>query len=147
MPEQIDDIISYIDEHKSIVGAPHLSGDHMPVFACSMGDNTIHYTGHIRMMGAVQPFLSGAMSKTVNVPEDVTVEDIEQLHLDAWRMGIKAVAIYRDNCKVAQPLSTTKKEGGDARPAGVGCRGSGPRRGGQDRRARSGAHAVPEPVA
>jgi ribonucleoside-diphosphate reductase alpha chain len=94
----------------------------MPVFACSMGDNTIHYTGHIRMLGAVQPFLSGAVSKTVNVPEDVSVEDIEQLHLDAWRLGIKAVAIYRDNCKVGQPLSTTKKagvgEGGDFAPPG-----------------------------
>jgi len=123
MPEQVDDIISYIDEHKSIVGAPHLASEHMPVFACSMGDNTIHYTGHIRMLGAVQPFLSGAVSKTVNVPEEVTVEDIEQLHLDAWRLGIKAVAIYRDNCKVAQPLSTTKKtaaggEGGDFAPPG-----------------------------
>jgi ribonucleoside-diphosphate reductase alpha chain len=122
MPEQVDDIISYIDENKSIVGAPHLTAEHMPVFACSMGDNTIHYTGHIRMLGAVQPFLSGAVSKTVNVPEDVTVEDIEQLHLDAWRLGIKAVAIYRDNCKVGQPLSTTKKagvgEGGDFAPPG-----------------------------
>ena len=76
-----------------------------------MGDNTIHYSGHIRMMGAVQPFISGAISKTVNMPEDVTVEDVEQLHIDAWRLGIKAVAIYRDNCKVAQPLSTTKKDG------------------------------------
>src|SRR6202044_1271558 len=95
----------------------------MSVFACSMGDNTIHYTGHIRMMGAVQPFISGAISKTVNMPEDVTVEDVEQLHIDAWKLGIKAVAIYRDNCKVAQPLSTTKKEalaisGGDVAPAG-----------------------------
>jgi ribonucleoside-diphosphate reductase alpha chain len=122
MPEQVEDIISYIDENKSIVGASHLVAEHMPVFACSMGDNTIHYTGHIRMMGAVQPFLSGAISKTVNIPEDVTVEDIEQLHLDAWRLGIKAVAIYRDNCKVGQPLSTTKKagegEGGDFAPPG-----------------------------
>ena len=84
-----------------------------PVFACSMGDNTIHYSGHIRMMGAVQPFISGAISKTVNLPEDVTVEDIEQLHIDAWRLGIKAVAIYRDNCKVAQPLSTTKMAGAE----------------------------------
>jgi ribonucleoside-diphosphate reductase alpha chain len=83
------------------------------VFACSMGDNTIHYLGHERMMGAVQPFISGAISKTVNLPEDVTVEDVEQLHIDAWRMGIKAVAIYRDNCKVAQPLSTTKKDGAE----------------------------------
>ena len=109
--DQIDEIIAYIDVHKSIVGAPYLSADHLAVFACSMGDNTIHYLGHVRMMGAVQPFISGAISKTVNLPEDVTVEDVEQLHIDAWRMGIKAVAIYRDNCKVAQPLSTTKMDG------------------------------------
>ena len=81
-----------------------------------MGDNVIHYLGHVRMMGAVQPFISGAISKTVNMPEDVTVEDVEQLHLDAWRLGLKAVAVYRDNCKVAQPLSTTKKDG-DGAPA------------------------------
>ena len=110
-PEQVEDIVRYIDENKSIVGAPHLSAEHLPVFACSMGDNTIHYLGHVRMMGAVQPFISGAISKTVNLPEDVTVEDVEQLHIDAWKLGIKAVAIYRDNCKVAQPLSTTKKDG------------------------------------
>ena len=110
-PDQVDEIIAYIDEHKTIVGAPYLSADHLPVFACSMGDNTIHYLGHVRMMGAVQPFISGAISKTVNLPEDVTVEDVEQLHIDAWQMGIKAVAVYRDNCKVGQPLSTTKKDG------------------------------------
>ena len=110
-PDQVDEIIAYIDEHKTIVGAPYLSAEHLPVFACSMGDNTIHYLGHVRMMGAVQPFISGAISKTVNLPEDVTVEDVEQLHIDAWRMGIKAVAVYRDNCKVGQPLSTTKKDG------------------------------------
>ena len=108
--EQAEDIVAYINEHMSILGAPHLAPEHLPVFACSMGDNTIHYSGHIRMMGAVQPFISGAISKTVNMPEDVSVEDVEQLHIDAWRLGIKAVAIYRDNCKVAQPLSTTKKE-------------------------------------
>ena len=102
----------------SIVGAPHVAPEHLPVFACAMGDNTIHYLGHVRMMGAVQPFLSGAMSKTVNVPEDVTVEDVEQLHIDAWRMGIKSIAIYRDNCKVGQPLSTTKVGQGDDVPAG-----------------------------
>jgi len=131
-PDQVVEIIAYIDEHKTIVGAPYLSAEHLAVFACSMGDNTIHYLGHVRMMGAVQPFISGAISKTVNLPEDVTVEDVEQLHIDAWRMGIKAVAIYRDNCKVGQPLSTTKKEGsgiaegiatgivegGDSAPAG-----------------------------
>jgi ribonucleoside-diphosphate reductase alpha chain len=109
-PDQVDEIIAYIDEHKSIVGAPYLAPEHLAVFACSMGDNTIHYLGHVRMMGAVQPFISGAISKTVNLPEDVSVEDVEQLHIDAWRLGIKAVAVYRDNCKVAQPLSTTKKD-------------------------------------
>jgi ribonucleoside-diphosphate reductase alpha chain len=107
---EVGTIIAYIDEHDSIVGAPGLRAEHLPVFACSMGDNTIHYSGHIRMMGAVQPFISGAISKTVNVPEEVTVEDIEQLHIDAWQLGLKAVAIYRDNCKVAQPLSTSRKD-------------------------------------
>src|SRR3989344_3968750 len=76
-----------------------------------MGDNAIHYLGHVKMMSAVQPFISGAISKTVNMPEDVSVEDVEQLHMDAWKMGLKAVAVYRDNCKVAQPLSMAKKEG------------------------------------
>jgi ribonucleoside-diphosphate reductase alpha chain len=123
-PEQVDDILTYVNEHMSIVGAPHVAPEHLAVFACSMGDNPIHYLGHIRMMGAVQPFISGAISKTINMPEDVTVDDVEQLHIDAWRLGVKAVAIYRDNCKVAQPLSTTKKEGaaagdgGDMAPAG-----------------------------
>ena len=76
-----------------------------------MGDNTIHYMGHVKMMGAVQPFITGAISKTVNMPEEATVEDVEQLHIEAWKLGLKAVAIYRDNCKVAQPLSTQKKAG------------------------------------
>ena len=122
-PDQVDDIVAYIDEHKSIVGAPHLDPAHLPVFACSMGDNVIHYSGHVKMMAAVQPFISGAISKTVNMPEEVTVEEIEQLHIDAWRMGVKAIAIYRDNCKVGQPLATAKKEaaagpeGGDAAKA------------------------------
>src|SRR5262245_16209760 len=119
-PGEIDDIVAYIDEHKSILGAPHLMTEHLPVFACSMGDNTIHYTGHVRMMAAVQPFISGAISKTVNMPEDVSVEDVEQLHIDAWRMGVKAIAIYRDNCKVGQPLSTTKKEAAVSPTAGPG---------------------------
>ncbi len=106
---QVADIIAHIDEHRSILGAPHLTDEHHPVFACSMGDNTIHYLGHVKMMGAVQPFISGAISKTVNLPEEATIEEVEQLHLDAWKLGLKAVAIYRDNCKVAQPLSTSKK--------------------------------------
>jgi ribonucleoside-diphosphate reductase alpha chain len=108
---QVDEIVAYIDLEKTILGAPHLKKSHEPVFACSMGDNSIHYLGHVKMMSAVQPFLSGAISKTVNMPEDATVEDIEQIHIDSWRMGLKAVAIYRDNCKVAQPLSMAKKEG------------------------------------
>ena len=106
---QIADIVAYIDAEKSIVGAPHLSADHLPVFACSMGDNPIHYEGHVRMLAAVQPFLSGAVSKTTNMPEDVTVEEVEHLHQLAWELGLKSIAIYRDNCKVGQPLSTTKK--------------------------------------
>jgi ribonucleoside-diphosphate reductase alpha chain len=109
-PEQGDDIVAYIDENKSILGAPHLAPEHVAVFACSMGDNTIHYSGHVKMMAAVQPFISGAISKTVNMPTEATVEEVEQLHVDAWRLGVKAIAIYRDNCKVAQPLSTAKKE-------------------------------------
>lgn len=108
--EQVNDIVAYIDTEKTILGAPHLAKEHEPVFACSMGDNAIHYLGHVKMMSAVQPFLSGAISKTVNMPETATVEDIEQLHIDAWKMGLKAVAIYRDNCKVAQPLSMAKKD-------------------------------------
>ncbi len=107
--DQVQAIIAYIDEHKSIIGAPDFRSEHLSVFACSMGDNTIHYMGHVRMLGAVQPFISGAVSKTVNMPEDATVEDVEQLHIDAWKLGVKAVAIYRDNCKVAQPLANTKK--------------------------------------
>jgi ribonucleoside-diphosphate reductase alpha chain len=110
---QIDEIVAYIDEEKTIIGAPHFKKEHENVFATSMGDNSIHYLGHVKMMAAVQPFLSGAISKTVNMPEEATVEDIEQLHIDAWKMGLKAVAIYRDNCKVAQPLSMAKKEGAD----------------------------------
>ncbi len=108
--EQINDIVAYIDTEKTILGAPHLQKKHEPVFACSMGDNPIHYLGHVKMMAAVQPFLSGAISKTVNMPATATIEDVEQLHMDSWKMGLKAVAIYRDNTKVAQPLSMAKKE-------------------------------------
>ncbi len=112
--EQVAAIVRHIDEHKTILGAPEFDPEHLPVFACSMGDNTIHYMGHVKMMGAVQPFISGAISKTVNMPEDVTVEDVEGLHIEAWKLGLKAVAIYRDNCKVAQPLATQKKAGSSA---------------------------------
>jgi len=117
---EVEDIVTYIDVEKTIIGAPHLKHDHLNVFACSMGDNAIHYLGHVKMMSAVQPFISGAISKTVNMPEEATIEDVEQLHMDAWKMGLKAVAIYRDNCKVAQPLAMAKKEGvAQDSPAGV----------------------------
>ncbi|HSD56050.1 MAG TPA: vitamin B12-dependent ribonucleotide reductase [Candidatus Saccharimonadales bacterium] len=107
---QSNDIVAYIAEHNTVVDAPHLKKEHYDVFACAVGDNAIHYLGHVKMMAAVQPFISGAISKTVNMPESATVEEIEQLHIDAWKMGLKAIAIYRDNCKVAQPLSGKKKE-------------------------------------
>ncbi len=110
---QVDGIISYIDENKTIIDAPGLDPAHLPVFACSMGDNPIHYMGHVTMMAAVQPFISGAISKTVNLPDDVTVEDVEHVHMQSWKLGLKAVALYRDNCKVAQPLSTQKKAGSE----------------------------------
>ena len=105
-----DRIVQYIDTNKTIVGSPDLRAEHLAAFACSMGDNVIHYEGHVRMMGAVQPFLSGAISKTVNMPETASVEDIEHIHMLSWELGLKAVAIYRDNCKVGQPLSTMKKD-------------------------------------
>ncbi len=107
---QIDSIVAYIDANMSIVGAPHVKAEHLPVFACSMGDNVIHYMGHVRMMAAAQPFISGSISKTINMPESATVDEVEHMHMEAWKAGLKAVAIYRDNCKVGQPLSTTKKE-------------------------------------
>jgi ribonucleoside-diphosphate reductase alpha chain len=116
--EQTVAIVDYINDKKTIIGAPAFKVEHLPVFACSMGDNTIHYMGHVRMMAAAQPFLSGAISKTVNMPEEATVEDVEELYLESWKLGIKAVALYRDNCKVAQPLST-QKEAGTEKSAGA----------------------------
>ena len=103
--ETIEEIVTHIDEHHTVLGAPGLLADHVGVFACSLGDNPIHYLGHVKMMGAVQPFLSGGISKTVNLPEEASVEEIELLLIESWRLGLKAVALYRDNCKVAQPLS------------------------------------------
>ena len=115
-PSRPTTIVAHINEQKTIFGAPHFKAEHLPVFACSMGDNTIHYMGHVKMMGAVQPFISGAISKTVNMPEEATIEDVEELHLEAWKLGLKAVALYRDNCKVAQPLATQKKGGETGSP-------------------------------
>ncbi len=107
--EQIEDIVAYIAEHNSVVDAPHLKAEHYAVFDTAMGTEPIHYMGHVRMMAAAQPYISGAISKTVNMPEEATVEEVEQLFVESWKLGLKAVAIYRDNCKVAQPLSADKK--------------------------------------
>ena len=112
--EQVEAIIAHIDTEKTIHGAPALREEHVKVFQCAMGDDAIHYNGHVKMMAAAQPFISGAISKTVNLPEEATVEEVEQLYVDSWKLGLKAVAIYRDNCKVAQPLSVSKKSDADA---------------------------------
>src|SRR5262245_27525871 len=110
--QQINDIINYIDENETIEGAPHVKEPHLAVFDCAFkpmrGSRSIHYMGHIKMMGATQPFLSGAISKTVNVPKDASVEDIQQAYIDSWRIGAKAVSIYRDGSKRTQPLNTSK---------------------------------------
>ncbi len=114
---QIVEIIGYIADQHSVLGAPHLQAEHLPVFACSMGDNVIHYSGHLAMVAAVQPFISGAISKTINTPESTSVDEIEQIYVDGWRLGLKAVAVYRDNCKVGQPLSTGKTTSVELVPA------------------------------
>jgi ribonucleoside-diphosphate reductase alpha chain len=110
--EEITGIVGYIDEHDTIEGAPLLKDEHLAVFDCAFkparGFRSIHYMGHIKMIGAVQPFISGAISKTVNVPKEATVEDIEQAYVDAWRLGAKAVSIYRDGSKRTQPLNTSR---------------------------------------
>ncbi len=109
-PAEIEEIVAFIDERNTVVGAPYLKGEAYPVFDCAVGDRAIHYMGHVKMMGAVQPFISGAISKTVNLPETVSVDEVAQLFQQSWQLGVKAIAIYRDNCKVAQPLSG-KKDG------------------------------------
>src|SRR3954471_10601314 len=115
-PREIDEVVAYVDERNTVVGAPYVKSDHYPVFDCAVGDRAIHYLGHVKMMGAVQPFISGAISKTVNLPETATVEDVMSLYVDAWKLGVKAIAIYRDNCKVAQPLSSSGKDSQAAPP-------------------------------
>ncbi|HLL53554.1 MAG TPA: vitamin B12-dependent ribonucleotide reductase, partial [Myxococcaceae bacterium] len=111
---QIDEIIAHLDKQDTIEGAPHLKAEHLPVFDCAFkparGQRSIHWMGHVRMMGACQPFLSGAISKTVNMPNNATVEDIEQAYMESWKLGLKAVAVYRDGCKRTQPLNTSKSE-------------------------------------
>ncbi|NYT96544.1 vitamin B12-dependent ribonucleotide reductase [Salinispora sp. H7-4] len=108
--EQVEAIVEHIAEHGHVVDAPGLKPEHYPVFDCAMGERSIAPMGHVRMMAAVQPFISGAISKTVNMPEQATVEDVEKIYFEGWRLGLKALAIYRDNCKVGQPLSVAKKE-------------------------------------
>jgi ribonucleoside-diphosphate reductase alpha chain len=108
--EQIEAITEYISEHGHVVNAPGLRPEHYEVFDCAMGERAISPMGHVRMIAAVQPMLSGSVSKTVNMPESATVEDIEKIYYEGWKLGLKALAIYRDNCKVGQPLSIAKKE-------------------------------------
>src|SRR5213078_506341 len=115
-PREIEETVAYVDERNGVVGAPYVKTDHYPVFDCAVGERAIHYSGHVKMMGAVQPFISGAISKTVNMPEESTVEDVMSLYVDAWKLGVKAIAIYRDNCKVAQPLSSSGKDAAAAPP-------------------------------
>ncbi len=113
--EEVDEILAYVNERETIEGAPHLKPQHLPVFDCAFkpanGERSIHYMGHVRMMGAIQPFLSGAISKTVNMPENATAEEIEKVYLEGWKLGLKAIAVYRDNSKRSQPLSTKKLDG------------------------------------
>src|SRR6059036_2637002 len=110
-PAEVEEIVAFIDERNTVVGAPFVKAEHYPVFDCAVGERAIHYAGHVKMMGAVQPFISGAISKTVNLPETVSVDEVSGLLLDAWKLGVKAIAIYRDNCKVAQPLSGKSEKG------------------------------------
>src|SRR4029450_2194576 len=126
--QQVKEIIEYIDENETIEGAPHVKEHHLPVFDCAFkparGVRSIHYMGHIKMVGATEPFLSGATSKTVNVPKDATVEEIQQAYIDSWRLGTKAVSIYRDGSKRTQPLNTPR----DKEKAAVAAVDPGPRR-------------------
>jgi len=128
--EQVEAITEYIGQHGHVVDAPGLKSEHMSVFDCAMGERSISPMGHVLMMAAIQPFVSGAISKTVNMPESATVEDVERMYFDGWKLGLKALAIYRDNCKVGQPLSVAGKKAENAEAA----------------KAAKAAKAAPEPV-
>ena len=114
-PEAASEIVSYVEKTGTIEGAPGFKDEHLPVFDCSLkpgaGERSIHWRGHLRMMAATQPFLSGAISKTINMPEESTVEEVAQAYVESWKLGLKAVAIYRDNSKKSQPLSASGKDG------------------------------------
>jgi ribonucleoside-diphosphate reductase alpha chain len=122
-PEQMSEIVSYIDQNGKIEGAPHLKPEHLPVFDCSLaplgGGRSITWTGHVKMMAAAQPFLSGAISKTINMPEESTVEDVMDAYIESWKLGLKAVAIYRDNSKRSQPLSAAGQKKDEKKPEAV----------------------------
>jgi ribonucleoside-diphosphate reductase alpha chain len=122
-PDQAKAILDYIDKHDTIEGAPELKPEHLPVFDCAFkpanGSRSIHYMGHVKMMAAVQPFISGAISKTVNMPNEVTPDDIASTYLEAWKLGLKAIAIYRDGCKRTQPLSTKLEDSGRSSSTGT----------------------------
>jgi ribonucleoside-diphosphate reductase alpha chain len=124
---QIEDIVKYVDEKEMIEGAPYLKEEHLAIFDCAFppanGKRSIHYMGHIKMMSSVQPFLSGAISKTVNMPTDATPDDIANAYLESWRLGLKAVAVYRDGCKRSQPLSTSRTDGASVPGAAVAAVG------------------------
>ena len=117
-PDQVESIVEYVNDRETIEGAPGLKPEHLTVFDCAFkpvnGERSIHYMGHVRMMGATQPFLSGAISKTVNMPEAATADEIEHVYIEGWKLGLKAIAIYRDGSKRSQPLSTGKKNTPDA---------------------------------
>ncbi len=127
-PEQVEVIVAHIDSTGTIEGAPHLKPEHLPVFDCSFrpqnGMRSIHYMGHVRMMAAVQPFISGAISKTINMPEECTVDEIVEAYTESWKLGLKAVAIYRDNSKKVQPLSSGSGKGGEKKSSSVAPSGA-----------------------
>jgi len=125
-PEQVEAITEYIAEHGHVVDAPGLRPEHYEVFDCAMGERAISPMGHVRMMAAVQPGLSGAISKTVNLPESASIEDIESIYLEGWKLGLKALAVYRDNCKVGQPLSDARKKPEEASAAAAAPHGTRP---------------------
>jgi ribonucleoside-diphosphate reductase alpha chain len=133
-PVQVEEILRYVDEKEMIEGAPHLREEHLAIFDCAFpprdGRRSIHWMGHIKMMAAVQPFLSGAISKTVNMPTDATPDDIQKAYVEGWKLGLKAIAVYRDGCKRSQPLTTSREEAKSAAeraPPAASCPTSGTR--------------------
>jgi ribonucleoside-diphosphate reductase alpha chain len=142
---EIQEIVEYLDEHETIEGAPHLADAHLPVFDCAFkpraGSRTIHYMGHLKMMAAVQPFLSGAISKTINMPAEATVDEVAEAYITGWKLGLKAIAIYRDGSKRTQPLNLTPTlPGSEARGAAQTSAAAEPGVSPEGRRARGEVH-------